>query len=126
MSRMICLPSLKVKPTRKTARPSAPFGAGILASRPFAGRMPFTYQDTLDAAQMFADESTPDYDAMAMESAYYDQFNGSFPETGHCLLCGDRTADLTSAGLCDRCDDRAMDATTACRNASVGLGFNVF
>ena len=32
MSRIIAQPSLKIKATRKTSLPSAPFGAGILAS----------------------------------------------------------------------------------------------
>ncbi len=90
-------------------------------------RMPYTAQDLQDAAQMFGDaDENRRLEEQAQEAAWYDQFNGSFPTTGHCLLCGDRCDDLTFQGLCDRCDDLATDATTACQNAQAGLGYQVF
>ena len=89
-------------------------------------RMPYTWQDLQDAALMFGEaEADRHLEEQAQEAAWYDQFNGSFPEAGHCLLCGDRD-DLTFQGLCDRCDDRATDASTACQNYAAGLGYNVF
>jgi hypothetical protein len=112
MSRMICLPSLPVKPTRRTPRSSSSFGTGILRSLPFAGRMPYTAQDLADAAAMFADDATqePDWDALAAQRAWEDAY-----EAGHCLACGDRTPFLTEQGLCDRCDEIACETSTTQR-----------
>ena len=62
----------------------------------------------------------------AQEAAWYDQFNGTIPEAGNCLLCRVRCDDLTFQGLCDRCDDLATDATIAGQNAQAGLGYQVF
>ena len=89
--------------------------------------MPYTAQDLRDAAQMFGDaEADRRLEERAQEAAWSDQFNGSFPEAGHCLMCGDRCDDLTFQGLCDRCDDLATKATIAGQNARAGLGYNVF
>jgi hypothetical protein len=102
----------------KTARPF-----GTLPAR--GRRMPFTWQDLQDAAQMFADvEANRELEARALDAEWDDQFNGTVP--GHCLLCGDRCDDLTREGLCDRCDTLATDATTAGRNRRAGLGYRVF
>ena len=62
----------------------------------------------------FGDAEADRYlEEQAQEAAWYDQFNGTIPEAGHCLLCGERCDDLTFQGLCDRCDDLACDATIA-------------
>jgi hypothetical protein len=107
--------------------------APVKSGRPFGTmpgrerREPYTLQDALEAAQMFGDaEADRRLEEQAQEALWYDQFNGSFPKAGHCLLCGDRCDDLTFHGLCDRCDDLATDATIAGQNARAGLGYNVF
>jgi hypothetical protein len=106
----------------KTAR-TRPFGTLPRRER----RMPYTAQDLADAAAMFADaESDRELEARAREAEWTDQFNGSLPAAGHCLLCGDRCDDLTFQGLCDRCDTLATDATTAGQNGRAGLGYRVF
>ena len=88
---------------------------------------PYTQADLDWAAQMFADvEADRELDARALEAEWTDQFNGSLPAAGHCLLCGDRCDDLTFQGLCDRCDTLATDATTAGQNGRAGLGYRVF
>jgi hypothetical protein len=69
---MIRTPSRRVKPARKSARPSAPFGAGILHSSPYHGTMPFTAADLEWAAQTFGDDE-PDWDALAAEAEGYDR-----------------------------------------------------
>ena len=126
MSRIMCVATLKVKPTRKSPRPSAPFGQGILASRPFAGRMPYTLADLSDAAAMFA-SAEPDWDALAFEAECQDRLDAMAPSTyGHCLNCSRPCDDLTEQGLCDRCDSAADDASIASRNYAAGLGFRVF
>ena len=107
--------------------------ASVKSDRPFGTlprrerRMPYTWQDLQDAAQMFGDAETDrHFEEQALEAEWTDQFNGTIPAAGHCLLCGERCDDLTFQGLCDRCDDLATDATTACQNAQAGLGYNVF
>lgn len=73
MSTMIRRDRIKVKPARKTVRPDAPFGVGLLVSAPYYGNQPFT-QDDLDwAAQAFArdDEGTP-FDLLAAEASGFD------------------------------------------------------
>jgi hypothetical protein len=131
MSTIICVKSVPVKPVRRTPRPSVPFGQGILASHPFAGRMPYTQADLDEAAQMFADSRTeaitPDWDALAQEAEYQAKLDAMAPAVfGRCLNCSMPCDDLTFQGLCDRCDDLADDASTASRNYSAGLGFQVF
>jgi hypothetical protein len=81
--RIIALPSLPVKPTRKSPRPSAPFGAGIL---PHAGRrMPYTQADLDEAVLMFADSPEPDWDAMALEAEHQARLDAMAPATyGRC------------------------------------------
>ena len=130
MSRIICIADTKVKATRKSPRPSAPFGQGILASRPFAGRMPFTTADLAEAALMFADDATTtadtDWDALALEAEEKARYESQAATVfGHCLNCSLPCDDLTAQGLCDRCDDAATDASIASKNASYGLGFVV-
>jgi len=103
------------------------FGAGILRSVPFAGRMPYTQADLDEAVRMFADDAEPNWDAMALEAEHQARCEAQAPTVcGRCLNCSDVTNDLTSKGLCDRCDDAATDASTASRNYAAGLGFRVF
>ena len=105
---------------------------GILPRR--ERRMPYTWQDLQDAAQMFGDaeaerllaEENRLLEEQAQEAAWNDQFTNSFPEAGHCHLCGEKCDDLTFQGLCDRCDNVATDATIAGQNERAGLGYQVF
>jgi hypothetical protein len=88
----------------KTARPF-----GILPPR--ERRKPYTWQDVLEAAQIFGDMEPDRQLEERYEQARYDeQFNGSYP-AGRCLLCGDRCDDPTFRGICDRCDDAATIAS---------------
>ena len=114
----------------KSGPATRPFGVGILASRPFAGRMPYTAQDLADAAAMFAaaDEDRQ-IDALAAQrewEACYEAGLLTPVEFGRCLNCGQPCDELTEQGLCDRCDDLAIDSSTASRNYAAGLGFKVF
>jgi hypothetical protein len=117
MSRMICLPSLKVKPTRKTARPSAPFGQGIAI--PYKGRqMPYTQADLDEAAQMFAGSPEPDWDALAAQREWEDLYEKGLlapVEFGHCAVCSTPYGDLTPQGLCDACDIHACETSSVNR-----------
>ena len=90
-------------------------------------RQPFTAADLDWAAQAFGDiEADRHLEERALEAAWDDQFNGSIPATGHCLVCGDRCDDLTPEGLCDACDTAATNASIACINGAHGLGYRVF
>ncbi len=107
--------------------------APVKSDRPFGTlprrerRQPYTQADLDWAAQAFGDaEADRRLEEQAQEAAWYDQFNGSIPEAGHCLMCRDRCDDLTFQGLCDHCDDLAMTATIASQNARAGLGYQVF
>jgi hypothetical protein len=118
--------SRRVKPSRHTARPDAPFGAGILptASRRFEP----SDEDRAWAAQFFGqlEDERRELEERALQAQWDDQFVGTIPMTGHCLLCGDRCDDLTVQGLCDRCDDLACEAAIKGENARAGLGYRVF
>jgi hypothetical protein len=107
--------------------------APVKSDRPFGilpsheRRMPFTQADLDWAAQFFGElEEARQLEERALQSHWDDQFVGTIPATGHCLLCGDHCDDLTFQGLCDRCDDLACDATIAGQNARAGLGYRVF
>ncbi|MGP0062599.1 MAG: hypothetical protein ACLQGP_03215 [Isosphaeraceae bacterium] len=103
----------------KTGNTTRPFGAGLLRSTPFAGRMPYTYQDTLDAAAMFADDATgpePDWDAMALEAEHQDRLDAMAPSTyGRCDLCSMPCDALEPNGLCPRYDVIAWEKSTTQR-----------
>lgn len=102
MSRIIALPSLKSKPTRRTARPDAPFGAGILPYRPSSGRMPYTAEDLAWAAQAFADPE-PDWDQLAGEAAFLDTLEALTPApVDRCRSCGELSEAL-AGGRCPEC-----------------------
>jgi hypothetical protein len=95
------------------------FGDGIPNTGyyvPFSGRMPYTYQDTLDAAAMFADSPEPDYDALAAQREWEDLYEKGLlapVEFGRCAVCSTPYSDLTPQGLCDACD------VIACETSSV-------
>ena len=102
-----------------------PFGRGnpSVHCRPFVP----TLEDLDWAAEFFGDlEDARRLEEQALEATWYDQFNDSIPQTGHCLNCGDRCDDLTIQGLCDGCDDLATNATIAGQNGRAGLGYRVF
>ena len=85
----------------------------VKTARPFGNlpgrerRMPFTWQDLQDAAQMFADaEVDRELEARAQQAAWDDRFNGSIP-TMYCRSCGD-CCEATLQGFCDRCETAAL------------------
>ncbi len=89
--------------------------------------MPYTQADLDWAAQTFGElEDERQLEERALQAQWDDQFAGSLPANGHCLLCGDRCDDLTFQGLCDRCDDLACEAAIKGENARAGLGYRVF
>jgi hypothetical protein len=91
-------------------------------------RMPYTQADLDWAAQFFGrlEDERRELEARALQARWDDQFVGTIPTTGHCLLCGDRCDDPTFRGLCDRCDDLACEAAIAGENRRAGLGHRVF
>ena len=113
MSRIFRTTNVPVKATRKTARPSTSFGAGILPYRPFAGVMPFTVQDAAEAVLMFADSSEPDWDALATEAEHQDRMDAMAPSTyGVCLVCNEPCDYLEDDGMCVRCSIHACETST--------------
>jgi hypothetical protein len=130
MSRMIRTASPKVKPARRTARPAAPFGAGLLRYIPFAVTAPgFVEPGDADrrwAAQAFADASGPDYDRLAGEAAALASIEAlSPPPAGYCRSCGE-PVDSSSQVYCDACDAAGTEATIKGENGRAGLGYRVF
>src|SRR6516165_8666728 len=98
-------------------KPDRPFG--ILPPR--ERREPYTQADRDWAAQAFGElEDARQLEERALQARWDDQFIGTIPATGHCLLCGDRCDDLTFQGLCNRCDDLACEAAIAGENARAG------
>lgn len=79
MSRMICVPSRRVKPARRTARSNRPFGAGLTHYIPFAviagNFLEPSDEDKAAAAAMFADDDDfepADLELRAAAFRYYD------------------------------------------------------
>lgn len=96
------------KVARRTARPDAPFGAGLLRFVPFAVTYPDHFEpsdeDKAAAVLMFAAADEPDYDAMAGEASYLDWCAAmTLSPSGFCRSCGDLSEVLTD-GLCPGCD----------------------
>jgi hypothetical protein len=89
-----------VKTTRRTARPSAPFGAGI---DPIRTRFEPSDEDRAAAAVMFGDDA--DWDARMAADA-----NGE-----ECEVCG-RPVERCElqGGLCNACQIAAEEAAVAC------------
>jgi hypothetical protein len=110
-----------------SARPvksDRPFGTLPARER----RMPYTQADLDWAAQFFGqlEDERRELEERALQAQWDDQFVGTIPMTGHCLLCGDRCDDLTFQDLCDRCDDLACEAAIKGENHRAGLGYRVF
>jgi hypothetical protein len=99
------------------------FGRGISRQK----LQPFTQADLDWAAQFFGDlESDRELEERYQQFRYDAQFDGTFPQTGHCLCCGDRCDDLTKDGLCDACDTNATNSGIACQNLSYCGQYRVF
>ena len=76
----------RVKPTRHTARPAAPFGAGI---HPARSRFEPTEEDRRWAAQVFAElDDARQLEERALQAQWDDQFVGTMP-IGYCRSCGE-------------------------------------
>jgi hypothetical protein len=97
----------RVKPTRHTARPAAPFGAGI---HPARIRFEPSDDDRRWAAQTFGDDD-PDWDARLAAGLETCEACGRPAEPGE-LECG----------LCAVCMGRAEGATMASLYYSAGMG----
>jgi hypothetical protein len=76
--------------------------APVKSDRPFGilsrgdRRMPYTQADLDWAAQTFGElEDERQLEERALQAQWDDQFVGTLPATGHCLLCRDRCDDLT-------------------------------
>jgi hypothetical protein len=94
----------------------APFGAGIFAYVPFAGRMPYTQADLDEVAQMFADaEEDRQYDELAAQREWEGMYEAGLlspVEFGRCAVCSTPYDDLTPQGLCDACDIHACETSS--------------
>jgi hypothetical protein len=113
----------KIKPTRRTARPAASFGAGILRFAPFAVTYPDHFEpsaeDRAAAAAMFAADADADADWDARMAA---DANGD-----RCEVCG-RPVERGEllGGLCNVCQCRAEEATMASLYYSAGMGWRSY
>jgi hypothetical protein len=116
MSRIMCTSSPKVKATRKTSRPSAPFGAGLLP-KPYRRFEPSDAERKW-AAAAFADDASPDYDQLAGEAAFLASYEAM-------SSCG-QAAETLTYGYCNACDDAGTEATINGQNDKAGLGYQVF
>lgn len=102
----------KIKPTRRTARPSAPFGTGVF---PRPTRFEPSDEDRAAAAALFADDC--DWAARMAADA-----NGD-----NCEVCG-RPVERgeLEGGLCSVCQCRAEEATMASQYAAAGMGWRSY
>ena len=91
------------------------FGAGLFRFNHYAVTAPGFVEPSDDdraaVGALFADESEPDYDAMAAEAEWYRQCESLTPPPGVCRSCGEPAEDLNRSGWCDRCD-AMIDAHT--------------
>jgi hypothetical protein len=125
MSRIMCVSSRKVKATRHSRRPAAPFGSGILRFVPMSRGFEPSADDRRAAAQMFADAGDPDYDTLAGEAAFLASLESlSPPPAGICRSCGEMAESLTY-GYCDACNDAGTEATIKGANGRAGLDYRV-
>jgi hypothetical protein len=120
----------RVKSTRHTSRPAAPFGAGLTRFVAFAVTAPGfvdpSDEDKAAAAAMFARDDEPDYDLFAGEAAFLASCEAMTPPpVGHCRSCG-QPSEALSYGLCDACDDAGTEATIKGENGRAGPGYRVF
>jgi hypothetical protein len=107
---IISTKSRRVKPTRHSARPAAPFGAGVY---PKPSRFEPTDEDRRWAAQAFGDDD-PDWDVRLADGI-------------ECEACGRpvEPGEL-ECGLCCVCMTRAEEATMRSQYAGAGLGWHSF
>lgn len=105
MSRIVALSTPRVKPTRHTGRPVAPFGQGILTRR-----QPFTAAEYASTGELFADYG--DWAALMLAGL----------ESCECCNRPVRKGEL-HGGLCDCCESRAEEATVASMYLGAGLGY---
>jgi hypothetical protein len=98
------------KPTRRTARPAAPFGAGL-----YPTRFVPSDEDLAAVGPLFADVA--DWDARMAADADGDE----------CEACG-RPVERgeLEGGLCNVCQCRAEEATMACLYYSAGMGWRSY
>jgi hypothetical protein len=80
MSRMMCVATPKVKPTRTSPRPSTRFGAGILRYVPTSAPTPFTTDDIAWLNQNPVTDEDRHFDAMAFDALATDRLCN-----GHCF-----------------------------------------
>ncbi len=75
MSKIICVATPRVKPTRRAPRPETTFGAGILRAVPSAGRMPYTPEDEAWYVEHItaANPRNRHFDQLALESEQLDR-----------------------------------------------------
>jgi hypothetical protein len=107
---MISAKSRRVKPTRRIARPPAPFGAGVYPTR---ARYEPSDEDRAAAALMFADDA--DWDARMAAGIETCEACGRPVERGE-LECG----------LCCVCMARAEEASVACQYYGAGMGWHTY
>jgi hypothetical protein len=100
----------KSKPTRRTARPAAPFGAGVF---PRPARSGPSDADRRWAAQTFGDDADWDVRLAAGLDA--------------CEACGRPVGrGELEQGLCDVCMSRAEEHTMASQYAAPGMGWRSY
>jgi hypothetical protein len=102
----------KIKPTRRTARPAAPFGAGVF---PRPTRFEPSDEDKAAAVAMFAAD------------AYWVARVAADANGDACEACGRpvERGELVG-GLCNVCQCRAEEATMRSQYAGVGLGWHSY
>jgi hypothetical protein len=98
------------------------FGRGLVR-RPFVPDL----DDLAWAAQAFGDaEADRELEERALQAAWDDQFNGTFPK-GLCQMCGEPSDWLDPVHkLCDECLTAAENATIACQNRNAMGQYRVF
>jgi hypothetical protein len=93
----------------KSARPDHAFGARLYHFVPFAvtafGFVPPNPEDETWAAAKL-NEPEPDWDALAAEALWQQQYDDLTPPPGCCRSCGQPT-ETNKYGLCDGCEDKA-------------------
>jgi hypothetical protein len=92
--------SRRVKPSRRTGRPAAPFGTGVYPTRT---RFEPTEDDRRWAAQVFGEiEDDRQLEERALQAQWDDQFVGTIP-VGYCRSCGE-PAEVNGDRLCLECE----------------------
>lgn len=134
MTRFYAKIEAPIKPTRRTPKTAARFGAGILASRPSVGLKPYTERDLIDAAEMFAEDEARRVDAdlerRAIEAEWQDHVSWTASTTeSRCGLCGLLTPDDELDGrseMCTSCHSASEDASERMTNLTNGLGYEIY